>query len=161
MVDLGLGANVGAWAIGIVGIVNVVSALGAGALGDKFNKKYVLSTLYLCRAGAIAIFMMSPPTVTSVLVFAVGIGLFWLGTVPVTSALVMQIFGLKHASMLLGVVFLTHQLGSCLGAWFGGYMCELSGSYDLVWWISVGLGIAAAALHWPIDERPIERPATA
>lgn len=161
VVDLGLGANVGAWAIGIVGIVNVVSALGAGALGDKFNKKYVLSTLYLCRAGAIAIFMMSPPTVTSVLVFAVGIGLFWLGTVPVTSALVMQIFGLKHASMLLGVVFLTHQLGSFLGAWFGGYMFELSGSYDLVWWISVGLGIAAAALHWPIDERPIERPATA
>ena len=104
---------------------------------------------------------MSPPTVTSVLVFAVGIGLFWLGTVPVTSALVMQIFGLKHASMLLGVVFLTHQLGSFLGAWFGGYMFELSGSYDLVWWISVGLGIAAAALHWPIDERPIERLATA
>ena len=137
------------------------SALGAGALGDKFNKKYVLSTLYLCRAAAIAIFMMTPPSVTSVMVFAAMIGLFWLGTVPVTSALVMQMFGLKHVSMLLGIVFLSHQLGSFLGAWIGGYMFELSGSYDMVWWISVGLGVAAAALHWPIDERPIERPAPA
>ncbi|MDD9907729.1 MAG: MFS transporter [Rhodospirillaceae bacterium] len=161
VVDLGLGAEIGAWAIGIVGIVNVFSALGAGALGDKFNKKYVLSTLYLCRAAAIAIFMMTPPSVTSVMVFAAMIGLFWLGTVPVTSALVMQMFGLKHASMLLGIVFLSHQLGSFLGAWIGGYMFELSGSYDMVWWISVGLGVAAAALHWPIDERPIERPAPA
>ena len=161
VVDLGLGAEIGAWAIGIVGIVNVFSALGAGALGDKFNKKYVLSTLYLCRAASIAIFMMTPPSVTSVMVFAAMIGLFWLGTVPVTSALVMQMFGLKHASMLLGIVFLSHQLGSFLGAWIGGYMFELSGSYDMVWWISVGLGVAAAALHWPIDERPIERPAPA
>jgi len=161
VVDLGLGAEIGAWAIGIVGVVNVFSALGAGALGDKFNKKYVLSTLYLCRAAAIAIFMITPPSVTSVLVFAAMIGLFWLGTVPVTSALVMQMFGLKHASMLLGIVFLSHQLGSFLGAWIGGYMFELSGSYDMVWWISVGLGVAAAALHWPIDERPIERPAPA
>ena len=161
VVDLGLGAEIGAWAIGIVGVVNVISALGAGALGDKFNKKYVLSTLYLCRAAAIAIFMITPPSVTSVLVFASMIGLFWLGTVPVTSALVMQMFGLKHASMLLGIVFLSHQLGSFLGAWIGGYMFELSGSYDMVWWISVGLGVAAAALHWPIDERPIERPAPA
>ena len=110
---------------------------------------------------AIAIFMMMPPSTTSVLVFAAMIGLFWLGTVPVTSALVMQMFGLKHASMLLGVVFLSHQLGSFLGAWIGGYVFELSGSYDLVWWISVGLGVAAAALHWPIDDRPIERPAPA
>lgn len=161
VVDLGLTADIGAWAIGVVGIVNVFSALGAGALGDKFSKKYLLSFLYIGRSIAIAVFVLSPPSVTSVLVFSAVIGLFWLGTVPVTSALVMQMFGLKHASMLLGIVFLSHQLGSFAGAWIGGYMFELTGSYDAVWRMSVALGIASAALHWPIDERPIHRPAEA
>lgn len=161
VVDLGLTAEIGAWAIGVVGIVNVFSAVIAGTLGDKFSKTYLLSGLYIGRSVAIAVFMLTPPSITSVLVFSAVIGLFWLGTVPVTSALVMQMFGLKHASMLLGIVFFSHQLGSFVGAWTGGYMFELTGSYDAVWWASVGLGIASAALHCPIDERPIHRPAEA
>lgn len=161
VVDLGLSSNLGAWALGVIGLMNVVGALFAGMLGDRLSKKYLLSGLYVARAVAIAIFIMTPPSVVSVLVFSATIGLFWLSTVPLTSALVMQMFGLKHASMLLGIVFLTHQLGSFTGAWLGGYLFDLTGSYDIVWWASVGLGIASAALHWPIDERPIHRPAAA
>ena len=161
VVDLGLTPELGAWAIGVVGTVNVFSAIVAGILGDKYSKKYLLSALYLGRTVAIVVFMLTPPSVVSVLAFSTAIGLFWLGVVPVTSALVMQMFGLKHASMLLGIVFFSHQLGSFTGAWIGGYMFELTGSYTVVWWASVGLGLASAFLHWPIDERPIKRPAIA
>ena len=161
VVDLGLAPELGAWALGLVGLVNVFGAVLAGVLGDRFSKKYLLSALYLGRALVILIFLLTPPSVASVLIFAASIGLFWLSTVPVTSALVMQMFGLKHAAMLLGVVFLSHQLGSFTGAWLGGYLFELTGSYDAVWWMSVALGVASAMLHWPIDERPIRRPAEA
>lgn len=161
VVDLGLSPELGAWAIGVVGTVNVASAIVAGILGDKYSKKYLLSALYMGRTIAIVVFMLTPPSMVSVLAFSTAIGLFWLGVVPVTSALVMQMFGLKHASMLLGIVFFSHQLGSFTGAWIGGYMFELTGSYNVVWWASVGLGLASALLHWPIDERPIKRPAPA
>lgn len=157
VVDLGLGPEVGAWALGLVGLVNVFGALAMGALGDKFSKKYLLSTLYMGRAVAITVFLLTPPSVASVLIFAGVMGMFWLGTVPVTSALVMQMFGLKHASMLLGIVFFSHQLGSFAGVWMGGYLFDLTGSYNIVWWLSVALGVASSILHWPIDERPIER----
>ena len=161
VVDLGLTPELGAWALALVGLVNVFGALAAGALGDKFSKKFLLSTLYMCRSVVIVVFLLTPPSATSVLIFAASIGLFWLSTVPITSALVMQMFGLKHASMLLGIVFLSHQLGSFTGAWLGGYMFDLTGSYDAVWWISVALGVASSILHWPIDERPLRRPAEA
>ena len=130
-------------------------------LGGRYSKKYLLSALYLGRALVILIFLLTPPSVASVLIFAASIGLLWLSTIPVTSALVMQMFGLKHAAMLLGIVFLSHQFGSFTGAWMGGYLFELTGSYDAVWWMSVALGVASAILHWPIDERPIRRPAEA
>ncbi len=161
VVDLGLSPELGAWALGLVGLVNVFGALLAGVLGGRYSKKYLLSALYLGRALVILIFLLTPPSVASVLIFAASIGLLWLSTIPVTSALVMQMFGLKHAAMLLGIVFLSHQFGSFTGAWMGGYLFELTGSYDAVWWMSVALGVASAILHWPIDERPIRRPAEA
>ena len=161
VVDLGLAPELGAWALGLVGLVNVFGALLAGVLGGRYSKKYLLSALYLGRALVILIFLLTPPSVASVLIFAASIGLLWLSTIPVTSALVMQMFGLKHAAMLLGIVFLSHQFGSFTGAWMGGYLFELTGSYDAVWWMSVALGVASAILHWPIDERPIRRPAEA
>lgn len=161
VIDLGLTAELGAWALGLVGLMNVFGALLAGVLGDKFSKKYLLSSLYLGRAVVITVFVLTPPSVASVLIFSAAIGLLWLSTVPLTSALVMQMFGLKHASMLLGIVFLTHQLGSFVGAWLGGYLFDLTGSYDAVWWVSVALGIASSILHWPIDERPVGRLAAA
>jgi predicted MFS family arabinose efflux permease len=131
--------------------------LTAGALGDRFSKKYLLSGLYLTRAVAITVFVLTPPSVAGVLIFSGIIGLLWLSTVPLTSALVIQMFGLRHMSMLLGIVFLSHQLGGFTGAWLGGYLFDVTGSYDIVWWISVALGIASGALHWPIDERPVSR----
>lgn len=161
VVDLGLTADLGAWALALIGLMNVLGALLAGMLGDKWSKKYLLSFLYLGRAVAITVFVLTPPSVASVLTFSAVIGLFWLSTVPLTSALVMQMFGLKHASMLLGIVFLTHQLGSFAGAWLGGYLFDVTGSYNIVWWVSVALGVVSSILHWPIDERPISRPAEA
>ena len=161
VVDLGLAPELGAWALGLVGLVNVFAAVLAGVLADRFSKKYLLSAIYMGRALVILVFLLTPPSAASVLIFAAAVGLFWLSTIPVTSALVMQMFGLKHAAMLLGVVFLSHQFGSFIGAWMGGYMFELTGSYDAVWWMSVALGVVSAILHWPIDERPIHRPAEA
>jgi MFS family permease len=155
VVDLGLAPELGAWALGLVGLANVFGALFAGVLGDRFSKKYLLSSIYILRAVVITIFVLTPPSVASVLIFSGTIGLLWLSTVPLTSALVMQMFGFKHMSMLLGLVFLSHQLGSFTGAWLGGYIFDVTGSYDYAWWISVALGIASSMLHWPIDERPV------
>jgi MFS family permease len=155
VVDLGLAPELGAWALGLVGLANVFGALFAGVLGDRFSKKYLLSSIYILLAVVITIFVLTPPSVASVLIFSGTIGLLWLSTVPLTSALVMQMFGFKHMSMLLGLVFLSHQLGSFTGAWLGGYIFDVTGSYDYAWWISVALGIASSMLHWPIDERPV------
>lgn len=155
VVDLGLTPELGAWALGLVGLANVFGALFAGVLGDRFSKKYLLSSIYILRAVVITIFVLTPPSVASVLIFSGTIGLLWLSTVPLTSALVMQMFGFKHMSMLLGLVFLSHQLGSFTGAWLGGYIFDITGSYDYAWWISVALGVASSMLHWPIDERPV------
>lgn len=155
VVDLGLEPELGAWALGLVGLANVFGALFAGMLGDRFSKKYLLSSIYILRAVVITIFVLTPPSVASVLIFSGTIGLLWLSTVPLTSALVMQMFGFKHMSMLLGLVFLSHQLGGFTGAWLGGYIFDITGSYDYAWWISVVLGIASSMLHWPIDERPV------
>lgn len=155
VVDLGLAPELGAWALGLVGLANVFGALFAGVLGDRFSKKYLLSSIYILRAVVITIFVLTPPSVASVLIFSGTIGLLWLSTVPLTSALVMQMFGFKHMSMLLGLVFLSHQLGSFTGAWLGGYIFDITGSYEYAWWISVALGVASSMLHWPIDERPV------
>jgi len=146
-----------AWALGVVGLANIVGTLAAGWLGTRFQKKSVLALLYLARSAVFMGFLVIPISVWSTFAFAFLLGLLWLSTVPLTSGLVAHIFGPVYMSMLYGIVFMSHQVGSFFGAWLGGLMFDVTGSYDLMWWISVALGIAAALLHWPISERPVAR----
>lgn len=157
VVDSGLDPEVGALALAVIGGFNIAGSLLAGALGDRFSKKYLLSGLYLARAALMAAFVLLPITATTVIVFAAAMGLLWLSTVPLTSGLVAQIFGPQYLGMLFGIVFFSHQVGASLGVWLGGLLFDLYGSYDIVWWLGVALGLASAALHWPINERPIVR----
>ena len=153
VMDLGFSASTGAWALAIIGLANVVGGYSAGVLGGKYSKKYLLSFLYFGRSIVMAGFVLLPPSEPLVFVFAVTMGLFWLSTVPLTSGLVADLYGVRHMSTLFGLVFLFHQLGAFLGGWLGGYFYDLTGSYNIVWWISVALGIASAIAHWPI--RPL------
>lgn len=157
IVDRGLDPATGAWALALVGLANVVGSYTAGVLGGKRSKKYLLSFIYGARAVVITVFVMLPMTEVSVLVFAFAMGLLWLSTVPLTSGLVAQIFGPRYMATLFGIVFFSHQVGGFLGVWLGGRLFDMTGSYDLVWWISMGLGVFAAIVHWPIDERPLAR----
>ena len=150
VMDLGFSASTGAWALGIIGLANVVGGYLAGVLGGKYSKKYLLSFLYFGRALVMAGFILLPPSEVLVFIFAIIMGLFWLSTVPLTTGLVADLYGLQHMSTLFGLVFLSHQLGAFLGGWLGGYFYDNTGSYNLVWWISVGLGIISALVHWPI-----------
>lgn len=155
--DSGLEPWVGGVALATVGAFNIGGTLLSGALGDKFSKKYLLSSLYFARAGAILFLILMPTTVEVVLIFSAVIGVLWLSTVPLTTGLVGQIFGPQYMGMLAGVVFFSHQIGSFLGAYLGGMLYDTTGSYDIVWWISLALGLFAGLVHWPIDEKPIER----
>ena len=157
VVDIGLPAEIGAWTLALVGLVNIAGSLVAGVLGDRFSKKSILTLLYLARALVIAVFVLSPPSIASTLIFGAAMGLLWFSTVPLTSSLVAQIFGPQYMGTLNGIVYLSHQTGAFLGAWLGGRLFDLTGSYEITWWIAVGLGIFAAVIHYPIDERPIER----
>ena len=161
IVDRGLDPATGAWALALVGLANVVGSYTAGVLGGKRSKKYLLSFIYGARAVVITVFVMLPMTEISVLVFAFAMGLLWLSTVPLTSGLVAQIFGPRYMATLFGIVFFSHQVGGFLGVWLGGRLFDVTGSYDVVWWISMGLGIFAAIVHFPIDERPLVRVAPA
>lgn len=155
--DLGLDAGLAAWALAVVGGANIIGAYSSGMLGARYSKKYLLSGLYTARAAAIALFVLLPASELSVLLFAGAMGLLWLSTVPLTSGLVAQFFGTRHMAMLFGIVFFSHQVGAFLGVWLGGYFFDTTGSYDVVWWVSVALGLLAAALHWPIREAPVDR----
>jgi len=157
LTDNGLPAATGAWAIALIGLFNIIGSLTAGWLGGRRSKKYLLSFIYLARAVVIAAFVVLPLSQTSVFVFAALMGLLWLSTVPLTSGLVGQMFGTRHMGMLFGIVFFSHQIGSFLGVWLGGRLFVQTGSYDLIWWIGVALGVASAIVHWPIDERPVVR----
>jgi predicted MFS family arabinose efflux permease len=159
--DLGFSAQTGAWALAVVGLANVIGSYSAGVLGGRFSKKYLLSGLYLGRAVIIAGFVLLPPSLPLIYIFAVLMGLVWLSTVPLTSGLVGFIYGPKYMSTLFGIVFLFHQIGGFLGGWLGGYMYDTTGSYNVVWWIAVGLGVLSAVLHWPIREEPVRRLAAA
>lgn len=159
--DLGISADLAAWAIGLVGLFNVVGAYSAGVLGGRFSKKYLLSAIYMARAIAIAVFISLPASPASVLVFAATIGLLWLSTVPLTSGLVAVMFGTRFMGTLFGFVFFSHQVGAFLGVWLGGLLYEGTGSYQVVWWLSVLLGVVSAAIHWPIRERGVPRLAEA
>ena len=139
--DQGLSAEIGAWSLGVVGLFNIVGAISSGILGGKYSKKYLLSYLYLARSIAILIFISVPLSETSALLFSAAIGLLWLSTVPLTSALVGVMFGPRYMATLFGIVFFSHQIGGFLGAWLGGVLFDETGSYSLVWWISIGLGV--------------------
>ncbi len=150
--DAGLSPNLAAVSISVIAIGNILGSIIAGMLGERYRKRTVLSGLYFGRAVVIAAFVLSPVSEVSVLIFSFTIGLMWLSTVPLTTALVAQLFGIRYLATLFGLVFFGHQLGSFLGAWLGGYVYDATGSYDIVWWVAVVLGVVAAALHWPIRE---------
>jgi MFS family permease len=153
--------ELGGWAIGLVGLFNIIGTLLWGWLGGHHLRKDMLALLYALRALAFVLFLAVPLSWISVLAFAASLGFLWLGTVPLTSGLVAYMFGTTHMSMLWGIVFFSHQLGSFLGGWGAGRLYDVQGNYHLVWWISVGLGIFAAVIHWLIRERPVERLALA
>ena len=155
LTDIGLSSNVGAWALSMVGLFNLVGTLLAGYMGNIYKKKSILSFIYLGRAIVIAVFVMLPPSVPSALIFAGCMGILWLATIPLTSGIVSQVFGARYLGTLFGFVFLGHQIGSFLGVWMGGLLFDATQSYEVVWWICVALGVIAALLHWPINESPI------
>jgi predicted MFS family arabinose efflux permease len=157
VVDLGLPAHVGAWALAIVGAFNILGAVMAGFAGQRFSKCYSLSAIYFLRAIAITALMLAPATELTIYLFAAGMGLLWLSTVPLTTGIVAQVFGTQYMGTLFGFVFLGHQLGSFLGVWLGGRIYDLSGSYDMMWWAGVALAVFAGLVHLPIDERPLAR----
>jgi MFS family permease len=153
LVDRTLSFATAAWALSLIGLFNVAGSLLAGVLGQRFRKKYLLSLIYAARAVVILAFIMLPLSAASAYVFAAVIGILWLSTVPLTTGLVGQIFGVRYLGTIGGLVFLSHQLGSFAGVWLGGYLFDATGSYDLVWWLSIALGLVAAILHYPIDDR--------
>ena len=157
--DAGMSLTVGMAALALIGFGNVFGSFGAGWLGGRTSKKWLLTGIYITRAFLILFLMLMPKSPAVVYAFAFGMGLMWLSTVPLTSALVAQIFGVRHVSMLMGLVFFGHQIGSFCGAWLGGVIFTRQGSYDLAWWISMGLAILAAIACAPINERPIARTA--
>ena len=160
--DHGLSPQVASYALALIGLFNVFGTYGAGALGQKLAKRKILAGIYLARSAAITVFLLAPLTPASVYVFASVMGVLWLSTVPPTNAVVAQIFGVQHFSMLGGFVFFSHQIGSFMGVWLGGVLYDRTGSYDIVWQIAVALGVFAALVNLPVKETAIDRsPATA
>ena len=157
LLDAGMTANTSAIALALIGFFNIVGTYGCGVLGSRFPKRYVLSILYFTRAIVFLMFIIFPVNEISVYLFSTMMGLLWLGTVPLTSALVAQIFGTQYISTLFGIVFLGHQLGSFFGVWIGGYLFDVTGTYDGVWYGSILLGVIAALMHLPISEHPLHR----
>lgn len=148
-------------ALTTIGITNIFGTYCCGLFGGWYSKRVVLSLLYLARALVFLLFIVLPVSQTTVLIFSVLIGLLWLGTVPLTSGLVGDLFGTRYLSMLFGVVFFGHQLGGFFGSWLAGIVFDMFGSYQAMWWLSIALGVLSAALHWPISERPVEQFSTA
>ena len=159
--DHGLSPEVATVALALIGLFNVVGTYAAGTLGQRIAKSHLLAGIYALRSLAIVAFLLLPLTPMSVYMFSGAMGLLWLSTIPLTNAVVAQIFGVKHFSMLGGFVFLAHQIGSFLGVWLGGKLYDSTGSYDAVWWIAVALGVFAALINLPVRESAIERGAPA
>lgn len=155
--DQGFGPGVASTALALIGLFNVFGTYAAGALGQRLAKRKILAAIYALRSLAIVIFLALPITPASVYVFAAVMGLLWLSTVPPTNAIVAQIFGVAHLSMLGGFVFFSHQVGSFLGVWLGGLLYDRTGSYDIVWWLAIALGVLAALVNLPIREAPLVR----
>jgi MFS family permease len=161
LVDRGLPAATGGWTLGIIGLFNIVGAIGAGWLASHLPKRYMLSFIYFGRAMAILLYIMLPPSTVVTLVFGAVLGLFWLSTVPPTSGLIVVMFGTRWLATLFGLAFFSHQVGGFLGVWLGGLLFERTGSYDVVWWLAILFGVLSAVINLPIVEKPIVRPAFA
>lgn len=159
--DQGLPPQVASTALALIGLFNVFGTYTAGSLGQKLAKRHILSAIYLLRAVVITIFILVPISPLTVSVFAAVMGFLWLSTVPPTNAIVAQVFGVQHLSMLGGLVFLSHQVGSFMGVWLGGRLYDATGSYRLMWWIAVALGVFAALINQPVRESALARPAAA
>lgn len=157
LTDKGLGLSIGANALALVGLFNIFGSYLFGMWGDRRSKKYLLSALYSARSVVMIVFLVLPLTPFTALAFAAAMGFLWLGTVPLTSGLIGQIFGIRYLSTLYGIVFLSHQIGSFFGAWSAGLMFDLTGSYDSIWVASVVLGFMSAIVHAPIPDRPVPR----
>ncbi|MES2245464.1 MAG: MFS transporter [Pseudomonadota bacterium] len=157
--DKGLSPQVASYALALIGLFNVFGTYAAGTLGQRLSKKNILAFIYLARAVVIAVFLAAPLSPLSVYIFASLMGLLWLSTVPPTNAVVAQIFGIQHLSMLSGFVFFSHQIGSFMGVWLGGVLYDRTGSYDIVWYITIALGVFAALINLPVREAAIHRPA--
>jgi len=155
--DHGLSPQVASYALALIGLFNVFGTYIAGTLGQRMPKRHILAFIYFARAVAISIFLLVPLSPLSVYVFSAVMGALWLSTVPPTNATIAQIFGVQHLSMLGGFVFFSHQIGSFLGVWLGGYLYDATGSYDIVWYIAIGLGIFAGLVNLPVKESPIAR----
>jgi MFS family permease len=155
--DLGLGPMVGAIAISLIGIFNIVGSLLSGAFGQRFSKKWGLSGIYAIRAVTLLVFLVAPKSALTIYIFSATMGLLWLSTVPLTAGIIAQVFGIRYMATLYGFVFLGHQIGSFIGVWMGGYIHDLTGSYDLMWQAGIILGLGAALIHLPINEQPVPR----
>jgi len=156
--DLGIAARWAVVAISLIGFFNIIGSLASGLIGQRYSKPILLSLIYIARSIAFTAFLLTPISPTTVVVFSIVIGILWLSTVAPTNALVAVMFGTRYLGLLGGIVFFSHQLGSFLGVWMGGFLYDATGSYDVLWWLGVGLGIFAAIVHWPIREEPVPRP---
>ena len=159
--DVGIPATYGAVAIALIGLFNIAGSITSGVLCRRMPKRYLLAAIYLLRAGLIAVFLLLPPSIGSLLFFSAAMGFLWLSTIPPTQQLVAIMFGTRYVATLFGFVFFSHQFGSFVGIWLGGELYEATGSYDIVWLLSIALGIGAALVHLPIVERQVARPALA
>ena len=155
--DIGLAAQVGAWSLAIIGLFNIAGSFLSGVVGQKYSKKSSLSAIYLARAIVITAMLLLPKTEIVIYLFSALMGLLWLSTVPLTTGIVAQVFGVRYLATLFGVVFLSHQIGSFTGVWLGGRLYDAYGSYNGMWWAGVFFGVVAAILHWPINEKPLPR----
>jgi MFS family permease len=161
LVDRGLSAEIGGWTLGVIGLFNIVGAILSGWLGGRMPKRYILSFIYSARAAAVIFLIMLPPSPVVTLLYGAVTGLLWLSSVPPTSGLVALMFGTRWLAMLFGIAFFSHQVGGFLGVYLGGVLFERTGSYDIVWWLSVLFGVISAVINLPIVEEPVARPATA
>lgn len=155
--DLGFDATVGAYAIAILGLFNIMGAFLSGVAGQRYSKRLSLCWIYAGRALVITWFLTAPMSASTVYLFSAAMGVLWLSTVPLTTGIVAQVFGPRYMATLFGVVFLGHQLGSFTGVWLGGRIHDLTGSYELMWQLAVALSVFATLIHWPIDEKPLVR----
>ncbi len=155
--DLGFAAVVGAISIALIGMFNILGSFGSGVYGQRWSKKNGLATLYALRSVVTLGMLLAPKTDLTIYLFAAALGVLWLATVPLTSGIVEQVFGVRYLATLFGIVFLSHQVGSFIGVWLGGCIYDRTGAYDLMWWITIAVNLAAAAVHIPIDEHPLPR----